>query len=311
MVQQLAGAGDPCNNESPQSGRGVRYLRDEPAPSGKRMMLGYALRKLRNGLNLKQGEVARFLGRSSSKVSRMESGYFNVPARDLPALFQRYNVSDPVEQERLRGLAAEAKEAAWWQPWSWAAPQYLQAAVSFEDMAERIRSYEPMQLHGLLQTTAYARAVINRGSGTVEERDARTELRQERTARFAAAPADKHGIFIIDEATLLRPFGSAQVMRGQLEHLLELSANPRYQFRLAELGRYNLPVELGPTTIFDFAGRLPTLVYAEGFDGGLIIEDDEAVDQRVKAFDALLHASLAPHQARRRISDLLLRHYRR
>ncbi|MER7402986.1 helix-turn-helix transcriptional regulator [Streptomyces sp. NPDC000070] len=311
MVQQLAGAGDPGETDSPKAGRGVRYLRDEPAPSAQRRMLGHALRKRRTSLNLKQSEVARFLGGSASKVSRIESGHHKVKERDLLVFFQRYDISDPTEQELLRGLAAGANEAAWWQPWSWAAPKYLQAVVSFEDMAQRLRSFEPLQLHGLLQTPAYARAVINRGSGTLEEREARAQLRRERKARFADASADKYGMFIIDEATLLRPFGSTEVMRGQLEHLLELSADPRYQFRLAELGRCDLPVDLGPTTIFDFAGMLPTLVYAEGFDGGLIIDDDEAVDQRVKTFDALLSASLAPRQTRRRINDLLSRHYRR
>ncbi|MFC8094608.1 helix-turn-helix domain-containing protein [Streptomyces sp. NPDC057301] len=311
MVQQLAGAGDPGETESPKAGRGVRYLRDEPAPSAQRMVLGHALRKRRKSLNLKQGEVARFIGGSASKVSRIENGRHQFKDRDLYALFQLYGINGPTEQELLLGLAAGANEAAWWQPWSWATPKFLQAVVSFEEMAQRIRSYEPLHIHGLLQTPAYAQAVINRGTGTFQELEARTQLRRERKARFADAPAGKTGMFIIDEVTLRRPVGSTEVMCGQLEHLLELSTDPRYQFRLAELGRCDLPVDLGPTTIFDFAGMLPTLVYAEGFDGGLIIEDDEAVDQRVKAFDALLFASMAPRQTRRRISDLLTRHYRR
>ncbi|KUO04636.1 helix-turn-helix domain-containing protein [Streptomyces caeruleatus] len=310
MVQQLAGAGDPGETESPKAGRGVRYLRDEPAPSAQRMVLGHALRKRRKSLNLKQGQVARFIGGSASKVSRIENGRHQFKERDLQALFQLYGIDDPTEQELLLGLAAGANEAAWWQPWSWATSKHLQAVVSFEEMAQRIRSYEPLHIHGLLQTPAYSQAVINRGPGTFQELEARAQLRRERKARFADAPADKTGMFIIDEVTLRRPVGSMEVMCGQLEHLLELSADPRYQFRLAELGRCDLPVDLGATTIFDFAGMLPTLVYAEGFDGGLIIEDDEAVDLRVKAFDALLFASLAPRQTRRRISDLL-RHYRR
>ncbi|MFJ8827897.1 helix-turn-helix domain-containing protein [Streptomyces sp. NPDC102467] len=286
----------------------MRYLQDEPAPSAQRMMLGHALRKRRDSLNLKQDEVARFLGVSPSKVSRLESGHHKLKERDLLGLLRRYGISDPTEQELLRGLAAGANDAAWWQPWSWAAPKYLQAVVSFEAMTQRIRSYEPLHLHGLLQTPAYARAVIDRGDGTRQERDARAQLREERKARFANASVDKHGIFIIDETTLLRPIGSTEVMRKQLEHLLELSHNSRYQFRLAELYRCDQPVDLGATTIFDFAGMLPTLVYAEGYDGGLIIQDDQAVDQRKKAFDALLYASLAPDPTRRRINDLLSRH---
>ncbi|MFE4667492.1 helix-turn-helix domain-containing protein [Streptomyces sp. NPDC056716] len=311
MVQQLTSAGEPGEGDNPRAGRGVRYLRDETAPSAQRMVLGNALRRQRTSLGLKQEDVAPHLKSSSSKVSRIENGHHLFKQDDMLRFFSMYGISDPVEQEQLLSLAASANEPTWWQSWSWVAPKFLQAVVSFEDMAERIRSYEPLQLHGLVQTREYSRAVINRGGRTGEERDALAELREERKARFAAGPEHKRMIFIIDEVTLLRPVGDAALMRGQLEHLLDLSADPRYQFRVAELGRYNLPVDLGSTTIYDFAGILPTIVYAEGFDGGLIVQDERAVDQRLRAFDALLVASLAPAQSARRIRDLLSHNYRR
>ncbi|MFJ6392805.1 helix-turn-helix domain-containing protein [Streptomyces sp. NPDC091972] len=310
MVQQLAGAGEPGDNDNSKAGRGLRYLRDEPAPSAQRMVLGYALRRQRMSLRLKQEEVAGRLGCSPSKVSRIEGGHHQFKERDLLRFFHVYGINDPSEQALLLALASGANEATWWQPWSWVAPKYVQAVVSFEDLAQRMRAYEPLQLHGLLQTSAYSRALIDRTSSSSRERDALAELREERKARFASAPANKMGMFIIDEVTLRRPVGSPEIMREQLEYLLALSDNPRYQFRLAELGRYNLPVDLGPTTIFDFAGMLPTIIYAEGFDGGLIVQDDQAVDRRTKAFDALLVASLAPRPTFRKISDLL-RYYRR
>ncbi|WP_329352011.1 helix-turn-helix domain-containing protein [Streptomyces sp. NBC_01261] len=311
VVQQLASAGEPGAGDNPGAGRRVRYLRNEAAPSAQRMILGNTLRRQRTSLGMNQQEAAYRLPGSSSKVSRIESGHHQFKEDDLAKFFRMYSITDPTEQERMLEVAAAANEPAWWQPWSWAAPKFLQAVVSFEDMATRMRSYEPLQLHALIQTRAYSQAVIERGPGSRKERDALTELREERKARFSLLPEGKRLIVIIDEVTLRRPVGSPSVMREQLEHLLNLSDDPRYAFRLAELGRYDLPVDLGPTTIFDFEGILPTLVYAEGYDGGLIIQDEKDVDNRSKAFDALRVASLAPHPTARKISDILMRSYRR
>ncbi|MFE0680629.1 helix-turn-helix domain-containing protein [Streptomyces sp. NPDC058961] len=313
MGKQLAGAGDHRGStEQPGGRRGVvRFLHNEAAPAASRMVLGNALRHLREDCNLLQQDVATRLGRSTSKISRIETGTFNSKDGELEEFFAIYDVSDPASQYELRELASVANQPAWWQRWSPVAQRYLQAVVSFEDMAQRIRSYEALYLHGLLLAPAYGQAVIKRGRGGPHVHDDLWELRKERQARFNAAE-NKSLVCVVDEATLLRPVGSSPTtMRQQIEHLLELMDDPRYQLRLAELGNYRVNVELGSTTVFDFAQQiLPTIAYAEAFDGGLIIQDEMMVDRRVKEFDALRAASLAPPATRRKLHDLLRTHYR-
>ncbi|WP_079187995.1 helix-turn-helix domain-containing protein [Streptomyces acidiscabies] len=143
MVQQVAGADEPGDGGGQKSSRRVRYLQDEAAPSAPRMVLGDALCKQREALGLQQQEVAFRLGLSRSKVSRIESGHVRSKERDLNSLFALYEIHDPREQTMLRSLAQDASKPVWWQRWSSVAPRYLQAVVSFEDMAQRIRSYEP------------------------------------------------------------------------------------------------------------------------------------------------------------------------
>ncbi|MBP5935471.1 helix-turn-helix domain-containing protein [Streptomyces sp. LBUM 1476] len=289
----------------------MRYLQDEAAPSAPRMVLGDALCKQREALGLQQQEVAFRLGLSRSKVSRIESGHVRSKERDLNSLFALYEIHDPREQTMLRSLAQDASKPVWWQRWSSVAPRYLQAVVSFEDMAQRIRSYEPQYLHGLLQIPEYSRALIERSSAPQDRHEALAALRAERQTKFASVPG-KRLICVIDEVALRRTVGSPEIMRRQVEHLIQLEGNPQYQLRLAELGRCNLPVELGSTTIFDFAERvLPTLVYEEGFDAGLIIQDEESVDRRAKVFDALRVGSLTPPKTVQRLKDLLTSNYYR
>ncbi|QFR98125.1 helix-turn-helix domain-containing protein [Streptomyces tsukubensis] len=282
----------------------MRYLQDEAAPSAPRMLLGNALRHRRDAIPLTQEEVARQLGCSPSKVSRRESGHHHLKERDLPQLFAVYRIEDPEDQRVLHGLVEVANQATWWQPWATVAQQYLQAVVSFEDMAQRIRSYDCHYLHGLLQTPAYARALIERGRGSRDTHDALVELRKERQARFTAA-ADKLLICVVHEGALRNPVGSKEIMYEQLDHLIELSRDRRHQIRMAEWGRFDMPVELGTTTIFDFEGLAPKIAYAEAIDGGLIVQDEDLVDRREKAFDALRVRSLAPDATRHRLQHLL------
>ncbi|MBL1099484.1 helix-turn-helix domain-containing protein [Streptomyces sp. 205] len=270
------------------------------------MVLGNALRSRRNSLGLKQEEVARYLEGSPSKVSRIENGQHQFKECDLRRLFTIYEVDDPLEQAQLRELAEEANREPWWQPWSSVTQKHLQAVVSFESMAQRIKVFEPLQLPGLLQTEAYAHAVIQGGSGDARQHRALAAFRMERQLRFRQAPADKKLICIIDEGSLRRRYGTPEIMREQVRHLIDLATSPRYQIRIAEQDRYNLPVFINSTTIWDFSTRiLPTIAYAETFEGGLIFQDEEQVDERIKKFDALRNQSLSPARSVQRLRDLL------
>ncbi|MGY4986488.1 helix-turn-helix domain-containing protein [Streptomyces nigrescens] len=287
----------------------VLFLRDELAPSAPCMVLGGELREKREGLGLHQQDVSKALGWSKSKVSRIEGGRNAVKEQDLECLLSLYRV-DEKDQEPLRELALIGKRPMWWKPWSGITTAYLQAVLSFEEVAQRIRSYEPLYLHGLVQIPEYAQALIGRGPDQGHHA-ALAELRQMRQAKFAAAHG-KELICVIDEASLRRPVGNAQIMRRQLQHLMDLNEDPRYQLRLAELNRPNLPLEVGSTTIFDFAeALLPTIAYSETFDGGLVIQDEESVDRRVKKFDELRHMSLNPRKTTQKLHDLLRSKYYR
>lgn len=310
MVQGSAGAAG--SGDLLKSSRRVRYIRDEIVPSAQRMVLGNALWGRRKAIGLKQDEVARRLGASVSKVSRIETGQHQFKEQDLVGLFAIYQITDPLEQAQLRALAEEANQQPWWQPWSGVAQKHLQAVVSFEDMAQRIRMYEPLQLPGLLQTEGYARAVIAGGSAEGHHRQALVDLRMERQQRFQAVGEDKKLVCVIDEGSLKRRYGTPRVMQQQLEHLIGLASSPRYVIRIAEQDRYDLPVHLGSTTIWEFSARiLPDIAYAEIFDGGLIFQDEEQVDKRKKAFDRLRRESLSPQRSVQRLKDLLSSNYYR
>ncbi|MFE6031390.1 helix-turn-helix domain-containing protein [Streptomyces niveus] len=285
--------------------RRVRNLHDEAVPIAQRLVLGTHLRARRKELKIPMKQAGRHIGVSEPTMSRTETGQLGFKLRDVERLLDLYDV---LGESRLAylDLLDHANRTPWWQDWKDVAGKHLQAFVSFEEMAQRLRAYDPSYITGLLQTEEYAHAVIEQGlpDATTREVERLTELRVVRHQRFDAAKV-KQLICVVDELTLVRPYGSTAVMRRQLDHLIALMDDPRYTLRIAELTKPNIPTNVGMTVIFDFEEQvLPAIVYAEHFDGAFILQDEEQVDGRIKAFDRLQAASLSHSRAAQRLRDL-------
>ena len=88
-----------------------------------------------------------------------------------------------------------------------------------EAQARRLRSFEPVVVPGLLQTEAYARAILSTRVGATEDQiDEAVAGRLERQ-RILERENPPELWVILDEGVLRRPVGGAGVMREQLAHL--------------------------------------------------------------------------------------------
>ncbi|WP_328917460.1 MULTISPECIES: helix-turn-helix domain-containing protein [unclassified Streptomyces] len=295
----------------PRGARNVHSLSGR-APTAQRMMFGATLRKHREALGLTEREVAQQIGGcSASKISRLESGEHDFKERDVLSLLDVYKVVVPAERERLLLLSRQANEKGWWEAWRDVTPKELQTYVSLEDVAQRIRSYESAQLLGLLQTTDYTRALVRANSSQTDngrQIDRITELRAERARRFMEE-SDTELMCVLDEVTLSRGYGTRQVMRDQIQHLIDLAEHERITFRLAPYSGMNIPVQIGTTTIFDFeADQLPAIVYVEHRSGGMYQHDRDEVDGYAMGFDRLLVASMKPSACLTRLKDYAMKY---
>ncbi len=103
-----------------------------------------------------------------------------------------------------------------------------------DTLASRITTWETHLVPGLLQTEAYARAVMAAASGdpALVERGARLRARRQNAVLRLDRPAEL--VAYIDEAALRRvPHGV--VMAGQWAWLLDLAARPNVQVRVLPL----------------------------------------------------------------------------
>src|SRR4029453_8946605 len=129
------------------------------------MQLGGRLRALREARGITRDEAGWAIRGSESKISRMELGRAGFKERDVTDLLKLYGVEDPNEHAEMLVLARAANAPGWWSQFSDLLPPWFQNYLGLEEAATLLRTYEVQFVPGLLQTEAYARAVIVLGHG--------------------------------------------------------------------------------------------------------------------------------------------------
>lgn len=273
----------------------------------RRMLLGSHLRRLRESQGITREKAGYSIRSSESKISRMELGRVSFKTRDVEDLLTLYGVTDEAERTSLLSLAKEANVAGWWHSYSDVLPSWFPTYVGLEAAAHLIRSYEVQFVHGLLQTEAYAHAVVSRGmKGASEaEIDKRVALRMERQKYLVAESAPEFHC-VLDEAALRRPYGDREVMRGQLQHLIEISERPNVRIQVMPFSFGGHAGESGSFTVLSFPeSDLTDVVYLEQLSSALYLDKREDIAQYERAIKQLQGDSPSTAESRDLLRGLL------
>ncbi|MEV5507602.1 helix-turn-helix domain-containing protein [Streptomyces orinoci] len=273
----------------------------------RRILLGSQLRRLRESRGITREAAGYSIRASESKISRMELGRVSFKTRDVEDLLTLYGITAESEREALLGLAREANIAGWWHSYGDVLPSWFQTYVGLEGAASHIGIYEVQFVHGLLQTENYAHAVVVRGQPGAEqaEIERRVSLRMERQKLLFSERAPAFHA-VLDEAALHRPYGGPAVMRGQLQHLIDLSEQPNVTLQVMPFEHGGHSGESGAFTVLRFPeSDLPDVVYVEQLTGALYLDKAEEVAQYERAMERLRTDSLSPRDTRELINSLL------
>lgn len=244
--------------------------------------------------------VAERLQFSPSKVSRLENGLRGVSTRDINDLCDLYDVRGR-ERQQLVDLAAEGKQRAWWQSRDLPYSNY----VGLEAAAASIRDVGLGVVPGLLQTPAYARAVLSAVHPRLEADvvEQRVTNRIERQRLLAAADPPQFTA-VIDEAVLHRLADNRDVMRAQLKHLVAVSEQPQIDIRVLPFNVGILPVT-NKFIILSFAdSSVPGVVFVEVHTGDVYLGPDEGLAAYEEAFSAMADMASTPAESRRLIATI-------
>ncbi|WP_050779637.1 helix-turn-helix transcriptional regulator [Streptomyces sp. C] len=273
----------------------------------RRILLGSQLRRLRESRGITREAAGYSIRASESKISRLELGRVSFKARDVEDLLTLYGVTDGAERESLLGLVREANAAGWWHSYGDVLPGWFQTYIGLEGAASLIRIYEVQFVHGLLQTEAYAQAVVRRGmpGASAAEIDRRVALRLERQKVLVSENAPVFHA-VLDEAALRRPYGDRDVMRGQLEHLVEISQRPNVRLQVMPFSFGGHAGESGAFTLLRFPeSDLQDIVYLEQLTSALYLDKEEEVAQYARAMERLQADCPDPGQTRDLLRGLL------
>jgi transcriptional regulator with XRE-family HTH domain len=241
------------------------------------------LRYHREQAGLSRADLARQVSKSVSLIQAIELGQ-RAATPEVTADLERCLAADGA----LTRLREEIGDGLGYQPY----PSWFQDWVASEREAKKLRSFEPLLVPGLLQTEAYARSLFQARFGmTAEEIDERVAARLKRHEVMAREQPPVLWV-IVDETVLRRPVGGPEVMREQVNHLIDAAQQPCISMQViaSTVGAYR-GLSTGPFAIADFE-EAPAVGYQETACQGQFIDRREDIGSLAECWDTLVREAL-------------------
>ncbi|MFH8474831.1 helix-turn-helix domain-containing protein [Streptomyces sp. NPDC018000] len=235
------------------------------------------------GLTLEKLVDGSFYG--ITYLSEIEHGHRRMPV-DLAQHVNRVLATDGFFERRCEDVRKARRKGH---------AEYFERVLDAEKRAETIDEWSPTVFPGLLQTEAYARAVIcaERLPELPEETDVKVSARLERAQLFARSHRTPQYWTVLNESLLRLPILPPQQMAEQLDHVAALIKRGRIFTQILPWNTGAHALMLGNALILDFADA-PPLAYTEGQHHGITVDDPGLVKQYQRSYDLLRAAALPP-----------------
>jgi transcriptional regulator with XRE-family HTH domain len=238
-------------------------------PRARDRVIGARLKAIRNErTNLSLEAAAALAQWSPATHSRLENGKRTITTEDVATLATIYKLT-AAERDELVREAKAGDSSGWWDRPLPGVPTEMGTLASYEADAIRLTDWSVNLVPGLLQTYDYAVDVMR--SGATEPVD--IELRwMARLRRQQILGAVDYAAFI-GEAALRTPFGGAEALRRQLQHLIEAR---RRGIRIRVLPEHQPHVLVAHSWLLMEFANISPVVYVEARFGSLYLHDEVA-----------------------------------
>ncbi|MFD3656779.1 Scr1 family TA system antitoxin-like transcriptional regulator [Streptomyces sp. NPDC058620] len=253
---------------------------------------GAELRRLREAAGLNQKELGAIIFCTASLVGQIETAR-KLPTRDFSDRADAALGTEGV-LSRLVGLVLRSQLPTW-----------FQAYAEMEAKASFISTYQSQLVYGLLQTEAYARAVLG-----VDHQDTVEEVLAARMERQRILRRENPPVLcvVLDEAALHLEIGGAEVMRSQLAHLLSFLDRPWVQIQVLPFRVGQHAGMMGSFTVLRFDND-PDLFYSESYDSGHMTANPQVIRERSLGYARLQAAALSPEDSAALIARVMEERY--
>jgi transcriptional regulator with XRE-family HTH domain len=263
-------------------------------------ILGRQLNALRELAGISPEAASACLRCDKSKISRIEGGKVTVKDDDLNQLLDFYGIPDKEERAAFLGFNARLNEPKWWRPYGHALPSWFCSYLVFESAATQILTYERHFIPGLLQTRAYAEAII-RCRYTDEGQIRRlVDIRMHRQQVVLKKRTKSNEIRVlwalIDKAALDDVLNEPGIMREQIAFLIQALHELNVQIQVVERGA--LAARSNSFSILRLRGRrLSQVVYLEQFDSAQFFDHPTSLEPYWQAFLEIASVAKKPAEA--------------
>ncbi|MFF5468991.1 helix-turn-helix domain-containing protein [Streptomyces achromogenes] len=205
--------------------------------------VGRLLKVCRESAGVSVPELAEALGYGEDMIRKIERGA-RIPRPEFLDNADTFLKA----QGHLRAFREDMRKARY--------PKKVRALAELEERAVEMLLYSNHNIHGLLQTEEYARALLRtwRPAYSPDQLERMVGARMARKSVFDRSPAPEIS-FVQEEVTLRRPVGDTMVLRRQLEHMLEVAQLPFVELQVMPTDRANHP---------GTGGRIQVLKFADG-----------------------------------------------
>ncbi|MEU8760609.1 helix-turn-helix transcriptional regulator [Streptomyces sp. NPDC048659] len=223
---------------------------------------GWELRRLREASGLSQNQLGDIIFCTGSLIGQVETTK-KVPTREFSERIDAALGTGGMFS-RLIGLVLRSQLPTWFQPYA-----------QMEAIATYISTFQTQLVHGLIQTEAYARAVL--ATGMPDDLEGLLAARMERQ-RILTRERPPLTWVVLDEAALYRPIGGRTVMRRQLAHLLDFADNRSVRIQVLPFGAGEHASLDGSFTLLRFDDD-PDIIYTEDLISGHMTANPDTVKE--------------------------------
>jgi transcriptional regulator with XRE-family HTH domain len=262
------------------------------------------LREARVHTGISVRELARRLQVAHTTVGRWESGHTVPGSDDVAAVLACLQIPD---EERERILAVERGSVA--DDWLASGPpgisQQLAGVMECERTATSIVEWAPLLIPGMLQTSAYTRAMLTRGTLSAGEVETRVALRMARRDSFTRRRDPTQLVALIGEPAIRGGIGGQSVMADQLRHLLDNAKYDTVTIHVVSVAGEWHPGHTGPFILYSFNDGMRPIVYLEHHRSGTFLVDEDYLREYQRAVDMIRRVARGPDESQELIANVM------
>jgi transcriptional regulator with XRE-family HTH domain len=233
------------------------------------------------------------------KISRLENAKVRPDQDEIMRILDHFGVGGS-RRQKLMTIAREAQERGWWERYHDEMGPRQALYADLEAGAHTIAEYQMTLLPGLLQIPPYTEARAWADRDTYPRRFTIDHALQARAARqriLGRANGPTYQV-VIDELAVRRHAASPEVMRAQLDHLIDTGHHHR-----------RISIQVLPLTARITGGALPrtafsvyrypdpddpVVVAVDTVTSDLVLTDPDEVTNYLNLYDRLRDAALSP-----------------